>query len=219
MAQWKTKAQFSPWSNLWPQWVHGAYYRTCGRDYLQEHGWPQSSCTTEKSHPSTNDNFPQSCMGEVPLQLTFHSLCTLRSPETMRLCEIRAQSHTADWEVCVCGGVECLEPPSEGPVTLFSTSFYTWMLAVNGPTLKGLLQAATATGIKRMALTHSLTAFQAAHSNLELNPECGSRDTWSSGDGAICAMFQIFLGKDDYSKHLKVAPTEKGQDLVRTNAQ
>lgn len=32
-------------------------------------------------------------------------------------------------------------------------------------------------------------------------------------------LFQIFLGKDDYRKHLEVASTEMGQDLVRTNTQ
>lgn len=66
----------------------------------------------------------------------------------------------------------------------------------------------------------SPTAFQATRSNLESNLEC---DPFLEMPGVRemeqYVLFQIFLGKDAYRNHLKVASTYMGQDLVRTNTQ
>lgn len=67
---------------------------------------------------------------------------------------------------------------------------------------------------------YSPTAFQTTRSNLESNPEYNPfLEMPGTREMAQYVLFQIFLGKDDYRKHLEVASTEMGQDLVRTNTQ
>lgn len=153
---------------------------------------------------------------------TVCALCDLQRPRGCVKIEHNHIQLTGRWWQGVA------RPSSEGLVTSLvlpsvsdsGTSLCKWTLATNRPEHRALLQVTTATLIKRIARVPSPTAFQATQSNLESNLEC---DPFPEMPGVQemeqCVRFQIFLGKDAYRNRLKVASTEMGQDLVRTNTQ